>query len=199
MNNISKMIDMKLFDKPVKPKNKFQQFLSKIHRFVFEHITYPVQKFFRRYYQNSKRAYDYAKFGWKTWEYDYSEIYSLMAFKLKRLQASMENGYHFQVKEDMDALKESIKLCHRIKRENYEEVYLRELDKKWGKSKMVEKEKTEKGTVWTFERKNVKTSKDRKKHTNEFVKCYKRAEKAREADMDRLAYLLKKYSQRWWT
>lgn len=175
--------------------------------FFQKYLIWPVSDRYRRTKERSKRAFEYARFGWLNFDFDMAYVYELLEFKLKRLYKCLENGYSRQDLEDMEALKELIKIVGRLRNSNeYDDPYLEEHDKKWGK---IQSKTTpnydDKGKITTYswhswrkkcpENASEKVKKQQRKENRE---CYKKGEEDRKKDVDRMAFLLKEYSLKWW-
>ena len=127
-----------------------------------------------------------------------------MSFKLKRVYKCLQNGHAIQEKEDMNALKETIKVCERLFSEDYDDKYHKAHDKKYGRIQhlpgkpVFNKDGKKTGSTWETFRKNV-NSKNKAQERKAFMKCWENGEKDRIADLDRLNELLKKYQTKWWS
>lgn len=168
------------------------------------YLYYPVDDFFSLIYERTSRSLAFAKHGWMHYDFESAYIYDLMAFKMKRIYACLENGHAVQHKEDMKALKEAIKICERLFEGNYDYKYHRAHDKKWGRSRMStgeRKEDKDGNVTYTSifkERSKVKNAAMKKKERKEFMKTWEDGEKDRQADLDRLNEILKKHEPSWW-
>jgi hypothetical protein len=179
---------------------------DKIKYYFKVKVLYPPQDFYRWNKQRISRSLAYAKFGWDNWDWDFASVYSLLNFKLKRLYACLENGHAIQEEADMKALKEAIKVTHRLSRSDYDRKYHRAHGRKWGKleSKTVPTEYDKKGEPkmyeWISWRAGTKDASEEIKaqERNEFKACFEKGEADHQKDIDRLAYLLKNHASSWW-
>jgi hypothetical protein len=160
---------------------------------------------YHRYKERISRSYDYAKFGWDNYDFDMGYVYDVLEFKLKRLQRSLTNGYSVQDPKDMEALTSIIKAVERLRKGEYDDKYLDQHDKVWGK---IESKTTpnydENGKIknysWDSWRSGTKdaSKKVKEKERKEYLKCYDLGEKDRCEDIDLLAFLLKKHAPFFW-
>lgn len=195
---ISKALKWKSHRRP-RNETKFQAAKREAVFFLQMTFYYPVESFLRRYYERIKRSLTYAKFGWLHYDFDGAFIYDLMAFKMRRLLDCLIHGHAIQEKENMDALREAIKICDRLHEGRYDEKYYKVHEKKWGKLKTwftpIEGSTSSK---WNSSRKNIKTKADEKAERKDHIKIWDLEEQDRVADIDRLAEILKKYERSWW-
>ena len=171
-----------------------------------EYVWWPVSSFYRRIKERMKRSYDYARFGWLNYDFDMSCAWDLLEFKLKRLHSCLESGCAVQEPEDMAALKELIKIVRRLGRDCYDDKYLRQHDRKWGR---IESRTTpnynDKGNIVTYTwhswRKNCPENAPeevKKQERNEFRTCYEKGEEDRIKDIKRMGEILVKHGQKFW-
>lgn len=180
--------------------------LRAVGRFYMFKIYYPIESFFVRLRERTARSARWAKFMYMNYDFDSHYVYSVMEFKYKDLYRCLENGHAIQDKVDMDALKETIKICGRLSQWDYEDKYHREHDKKWGKmprwdtKPALDKDGKDTGNVQMIFKPRPKADTKRKENQErkEFRKIWEKGEKDRCADIDRLAELLKKHAPRWW-
>lgn len=186
-------------------ENGDMTFIEKVSYLFKKFFVWPFTDNYKYYKRKAKIAYDYAKFGYDNYDWDFHCVYQLLEFKLKRLYNALENGVAYQDKEDMDALKEMIKITRRLGRKTYEEKYHRMHDSVWGK---IETSSTpnydEKGKVQTYTWNSWRngtinaTQEIKDQERKEFLGCYQSAEVDRMKDIDRLAELLKNHSLKLW-
>ena len=190
-----------------KKERKNPNKLMKIIFIVLDFIKYrywDVESFFSRYVERIKRSTAFAKMGWLNYDFDSAFLYVVMEFKLRRIEQSLKNGMGVQEKENMDPLKELIKIVGRLGNGNYDSKYHDIHNKKWGniKTKHIPRDvdKNGKVTTWTWEtsRKNVKTQEQEKQERKEFLMCFELGERDRLADLDRMNEILKKHAPTWW-
>jgi len=188
-----------------KSDTRLEKIFGIITKFIFYKIYYPVIRSFYDYKDRIQRSLAYAKFGWSNYDFDASYLYDLLAFKMQRLYDCLENGYVVQQKEDMEALKEAIQICKRLYKDDYKDKYLKIHDTKWGTPKReFTPNYDSKGQVISYSlkiyRKNTRgaSEKIKKQERKELVECFKKGEADRKNDINRLAYLLKKYDHTWW-
>lgn len=182
---------------------KIEQFTYDLEYFWKMEIYYPVRSFFSRYRERISRSFAFAVHGWMHYDFESAYLYDLMAFKLKRIYECLKNGHAVQHKEDMDALREAIKICERLFDGQYDAKYYKAHAKKWGKlrSKHIP-EYDENGKIkhylWDRSRGKAKTNAQKKKEVADLRKIWVLEEKDRRADLDRLNEILKKHEPSWW-
>lgn len=190
---------LKPWRKLKEPTTGFGKIKEKILSFVKEHFYYPVESFLRRNYERTKRSVAYARFGWLHYDFDSAFLYDLMAFKLRRILDCLIHGHAIQEKENMDALREAIKICDRLHENEYDAKYYKAHEKKWGKLKTwftpVEGSTS---SQWNSTRKGIVTKADERNERKDHRKIWDLEEQDRRADIDRLAEILKKYERSWW-
>ncbi len=187
------------------PNGLLANFWKIVRDFVMFKIYYPPIDFYHRYVERINRSLSYAKFGWLHYDFDFAFLYDLLAFKMRRLLGALENGHAVQEDEDMDALKEAIKICDRLHENNYDDNYHEIHDAKWGKTEhesvpIKEQDGSVKFYEWKVWRSGTVNASDevKKQETQEFRQCYELGEADRLADIDRLAEILKEKSLAWW-
>jgi hypothetical protein len=199
--------------KALKPK-KFRWQYEEEEKNLMQNLVFYSKKFFiwpitdnyRRTKERVLRSYDYARFGWLNFDFDFAYVYHLLEFKLKRVQKCLKNGVSVQEPEDTAALKELIKIVERLGKGEYDERYRIEHDKIWGK---LETKTTpnydDKGKVtgyaWNSWRKNCPEGAPKKikdKERKEFMACYELAENDRIRDIKRLSEILIHSSPKFW-
>lgn len=185
------------------PKTKLQKTLRFISDAFKTYIYWPVEHNYRVYSERISRSFAFARIGWLNYDFDSGFLYDLMSFKLKRIQKVLLDGHAIQENNDMDALKEAIKICDRLRECNYEDKYLRQHDKKWGgiRSKHIpnyDENGKHTTTTWQTSRAKAKTPKQKTKERNEFRVCWESGEADRLADLTRLFEIFKNHERTWW-
>jgi hypothetical protein len=180
-------------------------FLQKIPYYLKKYFIEEPRWFIEHKYRKLKKAYEYAKLSWTSYDWDMSYAYQLFNFKLKRLYKALENGTAFQEPEDMKALKELIKIVHRLGNKQYDRKYHRLHDQKWGKIetrsvRIEEKDGKVKYYRWESWRESTKDASEEAKaqERQEFLACWKLGEKDRCRDIDRMAEILKVHGLKFW-
>jgi hypothetical protein len=171
---------------------------------IKEHTVYWLEDRYHRYTERIGRSWAFARIGWLNYDFDFSTTWDLLAFKMKRIHKTLEEGHCVQEKEDMGALLEAIAICERLSLDQYKLKYHEEHDKKWGELETNLDEvasRDEKGHPlsyrWKSWRKGVKPENEEQER-QEFRQCWEKGENDRLADLDRLNVILKTYSMRWW-
>lgn len=156
-------------------------------------IWYYPQDIYHRLSERFGRSIAFAKFGYMHYDFESAYLYSLMSFKLKRIKNSLVNGSAIQEPEHMAALDELIVICDRLFNEIHEDKYLEEHEIKWGELDLT----TKSGFVVTS-RPNAVTDEQKEEQRKDLLAIYEKAQVDRDADIDRLAVILKKHQQTWW-
>jgi hypothetical protein len=151
---------------------------------ILDGVLSDVFSFFRRYYNRISRSLAYAKFGYTNYDYECQFIYPFISFKLKRIKKCLLSGYGVQEQTDLDALDEAVAICDRLFNECYEDKYMINHDIKWGESTFT-------FDPFTSTRKYRITEEDKTEEWKEHLDILNKAEKDKEVDMDRLAYIMK--------
>jgi hypothetical protein len=186
-----------------KEPTRWGRFLSRVSYLWLMYVYYPVRQPFFRYSERIGRSFAFAKHGWMHYDFESAYLYDIMAFKLKRIHATLLTGHAVQYPKDMNALKEAIKICERLFKGDYEWKYHRKHDKKWGKIRtkttpIYSDDGKVKHYTWTSSRGKANTKKQKELERKEFLQCWTLGEIDRKADLDRLNEILKKHEPSWW-
>ena len=153
---------------------------------------YAVTDFFTRLRERIGRSLAYAKFGYMHYDFDSAYLYSIMAFKLRRIRICLVNGLAVQEETDMETLDEAIDICDRLFGEDYEEKYDVIHSAKWGELEFLFE------PTFHSVRKNINTEEEKAQEWKERLDIYNRAEQDRLVDIDRFAEILKTRAKAWW-
>jgi hypothetical protein len=185
--------------------SKLMRPLRAVARFYMFNVYYPIHDFFTRITERVGRSLSWAKFAYLNYDFDSVYLYTVMSFKLKRLYLGLKSGTAVQEKEDMEALKELIKVCDRLSDQSYEDKHLSQHDKKWGRmprfGSTPNKDVNGKITSYTMvfkDRPKVKNKRQKEQERKEFRECFEKGEVDRIKDIDRMAEILKKHATHWW-
>jgi hypothetical protein len=180
-------------------------FLEKISYLGKKFFVWTITDNYKIYKKRLKRCYDFAKMGYHNYDWDFGYVYHLMEFKLKRVRLELQNGCAIQEEEHMDGLNKMIKVVRKLGSKIYENKYLREHNKKWGKIETsstpnYDKDGKIKTYTWKSWRKNTKNASQEVKdeERKEYADCYEKGEQDRLKDIDTFADLLKKHSLSLW-
>lgn len=135
------------------------------------------------------RLYHWSKFMWTNWDFDAHSIYSLLNYKLKRLEYCLINGCAIQEKKDLKALKVAIKLSQRIYDEVHEDRLMEKHYKKWGI--LID-------GIFHSKNKKLMTGEQNIQYRKEFIQYNTLAQKLTDNDKKRLFAIITKYDNRWW-
>jgi hypothetical protein len=167
-----------------------------------------IEKLFDIYYdirawiEWMRRAFDYAKLGYKNYDFDALTIERYLLFKLKRVQDALINGHVDLTVEmgpkKMKALKLCIKLLERLN--GHYHRFLDMHDAKWGEMECWF-EPTERGdgsSYWRSKRPKANTPELQEQERKEFLEAV-RADDREEMRDRRLVYrIIEKYICYWW-
>lgn len=186
-----------------KPDGKLERALKAVADAYLTNVYYPVESFFRHTIECVSRSLAFARHGYMSSDFDSAYLYSVMSFKLKRLQGCLLTGHVVQYKEDIDALEEAITICDRLFSGEYDRKYYKTHTKKWGELKTRDiPEYDDEGKIkyyrWESSRKNANTPSKKKKEVADLRQIQVNEEKDRGADLDRLHEILKNHEKTWW-
>ncbi len=200
--------------KAIKPKRKLRfqieeeakNFLQNAVFLFKKWFIWPVTDNFRWIKERTKRSFAYARFGWHNYDFDFAYVYYLLEFKLKRLRHCLRTGLSVQEPEDMAALRELIKIVSRLGNGQYDDKYLKEHDKKWGKIETRTEPYSDEngkrlGSTWVSWRKKCPENASKKvkeRERKEFLACYSKGEQDRIKDVERMCEILIKNSPKFW-
>jgi len=186
--------------------NLFQKGLHHVLQFIMFKVVYPIESFFDVKIDRTRRAWDYARFGWKNYDFDFACAYDLLNFKLKRIRKALENGHAVQEDEDMKALSDLIKITWRLQRGRYEDKYYRQHERRWGKleTKTIPEKFDKNGEPTLFKWESWRsgtlnaTEEVKNQEMEERQEMYKKADQDYLNDVDKLAHILKAHARKWW-
>lgn len=180
----------------------FINICHKILSFVMHKVYYPTENFYKWNKKRIKRSYDYARFGWDNYDWNFAYVYALLEFKLKRLHKTLEKGHSIQEEKDMKALKDLTKVVRRLRKNGYDNWYYRSHDRKWGKLESrfepIPGETSSRWISWRVNRPENASDEVKQQERDELKLIWENAEKDRRKDIDRLAYILKEHADKFW-
>lgn len=167
------------------------------------YLYYPVDSFVSRTTERISRSWAFAKHGYMHYDFESAYLYDLMAFKMKRILECLKNGHAIQQDEDLQALREAIKICERLFKGDYDSKYYKAHYKKWGNPRykttpIYDENGKIKHYRWESSRPKAKTKSQQKKEIADRRQIWVNEEVDRKADIDRLAEILKKHEPSWW-
>jgi hypothetical protein len=136
----------------------------------------------------------------KTWDFDFTSIFTIIEYFLKRLQKVLLNGHAVQEEKDMQALAIAIKLAGRLRKDEYFDRPSRHHSKKWGESRHWF-EPVGNGSESVYmrsSRPNVNTEADKEQERKDFRATWETEEWQRQRDEKRLYGIFMKYGRRLW-
>jgi len=144
-----------------------------------------------------KRALSYAIFGYNNEDYDYSFIYTLLEFKLKRMQQALINGVAEHDKATLQSLRVTLRLLNRINTKQYT-YFMDQHDKKWGSPILNFESTPDKNySRLIIERLLVKPGEEPQQRV-ELIEAMSKDEEQQSRDIRLLHSILTKYSRTWW-
>lgn len=160
----------------------------------------PIRSFIRKL----KRAAAYAIQGYNSYDWDYSYLFKLIEFKIKRIELEIINGHAIPDKQTLQSLRLCLKLLKRINNSEYH-YFLDIHNAKWGESEWVFHRKEEDGTEipngcsrLEIIKRNANTPEEKAQEREEFQIAF-RLDDAQEARDKRLLFrIMEKYHQLWW-
>lgn len=156
-------------------------------------IWYYPQDQYHMFKERIGRSIAFARFGYIHYDFESAYLYSLMSFKLKRIKNALKNGHAVEESEDMAALDELIDICDRLFCETHEDKHHESHDLKWGKLEI-----NMDGNYCLTSRPNALTDEQKEEQRKDLLNIYEKAQVDRDADIDRMAVILKKHQQTWW-
>jgi len=144
----------------------------------------------KRILRKLQRAISYAIFGYNNEDYDYSFIYELLEYKLKRTERALINGISEHDKSTLQSLRIALRLLNRINKKEYT-YFLDQHDEKWGKPILSV------GPIQVIERPNVMAY-DRTQERAELIEAMTKDDAQEIRDITLLHNIMAKYSRAWW-
>jgi len=137
---------------------------------------------------------------WKDRDWDGSYFLYLARYKLSRMEKCIRHGSYVNCEKDADKIKKTIDMLDRMIADEYEEIFFKPHDEKWGKPKMSWKDvPNHPGCCEAiFERSGVKTKEDEEMERKEFMETMKLAEKEHQNDYNKFFGMLARNLRRWW-
>jgi len=163
-----------------------------------DNIYEPIRIFFRGIIHRTKKTFIYAKYVWTHYDYDWdwAYLFMLMKFKMEAMSKTIRNNQIVKnCDKYADQIDECIVLMGRILDNDYCDKEYEEHTKKWGKHIFIS---TDNPNAYEMVRENVKTKKDEKKESKEFLDIILKGDKLYKKDWDELFKKLKKNINNWW-
>lgn len=144
-------------------------------------------------YRKLLRAFAYARFAWSNEDWDYTFLFELITFKLKRMQQAIYiNGHHTPEKQSEQSLRLLIELSKKLVNCHYIYNYIK-LEEKWGEPNW---KKT--GGFSLVDRTNIKTLADEQEYISDFNSACNKDEAMYSRDINWFFDILKKYHRHYW-
>lgn len=133
-------------------------------------------------------------------DFDFHSIFSIIEYKLKRVEKALLNGCAIHEPKDMKALSVVIKLAGRLKNESYDMESYDRLEKKWGKmiSWFTPCEGRPDLSTWHTKHEKENTPEDKVQCWEDRKTLWASAEKKRVRDERNFYAILQKYGRSWW-
>lgn len=164
-------------------------------RYRIIHFFWPIVRVFR----NMKRAYDFAKIGAKSYDFDSYYLLELMVFKLQRIEKEIKKGHHEPSKETNQSLRITQKLLQKVMKDDYHRASDLHY-KKWGHPSWKSKPCPDNPNLFIMDTSppNAITAQDKAIERQEFRDAYLKDEKIKERDVKILFNVMAKYYGYWW-
>ena len=151
----------------------------------------------KRILRKLQRAISYAIFGYNNEDYDYSFIYELLEYKLKRTERAMITGVAEHDKSTLQSLRIALRLLNRINKKQYT-YFLDRHDEKWGRPILnFEPIQGTNSSNLIIERLLVKPGEEPQERV-ELIEAMRKDEAQQTRDMRLLHNIMAKYSRTWW-
>lgn len=148
-----------------------------------------------------RRAWDYAKLGYKNWDFDALTIERYLLFKLKRVEKCLINGTCDLTVENGPRKMKAIKLCIKLL-ERLNDHYHRFTDMhdaKWGEMEnWFEPCENGLGSYWRTRRPKANTPELIEQEKREFREAYMADDREEQRDRKLVYRIIEKYIQAWW-
>jgi hypothetical protein len=141
---------------------------------------------------------------WYIFRFDYDfdghSIFSILEYKLKRIERSLLNGSAIQEDMDMKALRIAIKLAGRLKEDRYDMLFYDRHAKKWGELKTWftpcadRKDMSE----WHSSRPNANTPEEQEQERKDFRAACNAGDAMSKREQKWFFDILNKYIRVWW-
>lgn len=156
-----------------------------------------VSNYVRNKFQAFVRAWQYARIGWNSPDWDHSFFLELLEFKLARMEKALWR-HTVGEKKSKQALRLAVRLAKKLRMEVYHWHYTQH-EKRWGPttSEFIPCENMPGYTTWKMTRAKV-TDENREQMEDELRLAFDLDEKARERDAAWLFGIIAKYYNHWW-
>jgi hypothetical protein len=146
-----------------------------------------------------KRLREYTPILKEDQDYDYHFVLKMLRYKLERTRKHiLDHGIIMDAKLVGKEIQEVIKLLERVEQDKYQQEFMKPIDKKYGRSKMVFGKPDENGSSsLSFKYKNDTPAKE-KARTLASRKAYAAADQARKSDLEKAFALMAKNIWKWW-
>lgn len=165
----------------------------------FDEIIWMIKRIRSAYWDfiyGMKNLYRWLPVIWKQRGWDFGFMFPLWEKQFEEMEKSFEraNGFVVGNKKRLKRIRICKEICRRLKDDWwYHENQFMYHDRKWG-----EIDFTMLDGVFDTVRPNVKTEKDKKEETKQFLFLCKNEERHKKEDMKLLLTYIEKYWQNWW-
>ena len=171
--------------------------LKKAIRNKWYDIRYP----FIRVYRYISKVIDYSIHLWGDYDFDDIYIFTILKKKLTRMADFFESdkAMTLSAKTRAKQMRRCIALIERIEKDEYADVALDQLERKYGKMEWEFLPTDREGFSELYIHRDAsKGTPDYEAERKESTKIYKNAERQKQADIDYLFAYMAKHIQGWW-
>lgn len=161
--------------------------------------VYVVRKV-RWLYRYVVKVSQYAWFLKDDYDWDYSYIYNLLQYKIKRTRTYIEKyGLHLDASEQINDMKRAEELLEKLCNDDFSKDLYKEHESKWGKMKSeFTPINNSEAFSWHISYENVKSKEDKELEYKEYRDISIAHEERKQKAKDELFDLLKNKIEYWW-
>jgi len=162
---------------------KLKELKRKIRFFYLDHI-YHFTKL-----ENYVRFFKWIPVIWNDRDWDWLFLLKILRHKLNNdRNYYIKFGIHLRKDKQIRDMKVCVNLLDRLIADEYDDIYQKELEKKWGDYE----------GVFCLSRVGVVTEEDRKQYNKDCKKAFEKADYAKKQDLELLFTIMKKKLFSWW-
>lgn len=158
-----------------------------------------IYSLFLQFFNRAIRTIQYFPIIWKNEDWDYTYIYDLMAYKLKRIEKYLKND---TICVGSQRQSRQVKICRilleRLLEDNYCEQEWKKHEEKWGELKNKNGKKYKSSVEVIFYRDKCRTEEDKNLERKESDYLWNKEEEMRKGDLEMFWRIFKKYHRHWW-
>lgn len=155
----------------------------------------------RLFLKRLKRSFDYAVFGWSNPDWDFTYLYEMMSFKMRRVLHDMETTLELTARNHVKALKLAIRISDRLAADDYDHRLYHLHEAKWGELQMqLSSVADQQGLFQVVSRgTRVENEEQAAQERADYHAMIQAGMKTRERDKDILFDLIVTYDRLWWS